>query len=311
MQLKVTGILAETAAIRSLTLERADGNELPAFAPGSSIALQLTVDGEPIERHYSLIGDPADRKRYRIAVLLEEKGNGGSRHLHQQVQVGTELQVSAPRAGMALDRSAVHTILIAGGIGITPILSLARELHRVDASFEVHYAGRTREGLAFLTEVEALGPHVHIYTTDRGERMDIRRVLVSSVPSAVLYVCGPGRLMHAVRTAATELGWPAHRVHYENFGPWWSGSDHPLTVELAQTGITLDVPVGQTLLQAVEAAGMWVPADCRRGECAMCITSFTAGDVLHRDICMQPAERIGSLCLCVSWAASNRLVLDL
>lgn len=220
------------------------------------------------------------------------------------------LEVEAPRTGFAL-ADARHSILIAGGIGVTPILSHARALARRGASFEVHYAAHTRERMAFRDAVVGYScGRAFCYISSENRRMDIASILKSSPTESHIYVCGPPGLVDSVRETAAGLGLKPDQIHVERFGASWIATDESVHLELTLSGLTLDVPVGQTLLEAMEAAGVWVPYDCRRGECHICMTQVVDGQPVHRDHCLSQAERETTMTPCVSWARGS-LVLEL
>ena len=311
MQLQVTTIEQRSIGVKSFELRAPDGRALPRFEPGAYI--RITIPGlekaDPT-RAYSLVSDPADLTRYEIAVLHVEAGNGGSAILNQKVQPGDVLEVSAPRNEFQIDESAEHSILIAGGIGITPILSLTRELVRRGASFEVHYVGRGTDRMAYREVVTEIAQDRASIYVSRAE-FDVARILKPSKPETHVYVCGPHSLIEAVRQTALGAGILSQRIHFESFGYRRMPTDRPVKLELRNSGITILADPGRPLLAAIEEAGIWAPADCRRGECATCVTTIVEGEGDHRDHCLTPAQRSNSICTCVSWAAGGRLVLDM
>jgi vanillate O-demethylase ferredoxin subunit len=260
-------------------------------------------------RAYSLVSDPADLTRYEIAVMHVEAGNG-SAILHEQVQLGDVLEVSQPRSEFQIDRSAQHSILVAGGIGITAILSLTRELARRGASFEVHYVGRAVDRMPYRDVLAEIAQERASFYVSRAN-FDLPRILGRSVPETHVYVCGPHTLIEATRESVFATGIPASKVHFESFGYRRLPRDGAVELELRNSGITILADPGRPLLEAIEAAGVWAPADCRRGECATCVTTIAEGRGDHRDHCLTPEQRSTSICTCVSWAAGDRLVLDI
>jgi ferredoxin-NADP reductase len=256
-------------------------------------------------RQYSLCGDPRDRQSYRIAVLRENPGRGGSRYLHDEVQAGARLEVGAPRNNFPLTEAAQYT-LIAGGIGITPILPMIRELDRRGASWHLHYGGRTRARMAFSGELASHSSHVTWYPQDECGLIPVARML-SGAPGLV-YCCGPEPLLAAVEDAC-----PAGRLRTERFHPKEIiGPDRPVTVVLSRSGRALEVPAGESILDAMERAGEDVPSSCREGTCATCETTVLEGEVEHRDSVLTPAEQESgqTMMICVSRALTDRLVLD-
>jgi len=310
MQLRVESIQAEAAGIRSFTLAHPDGKRLPPFQAGAHVAVTIELDGLPAERRYSLTSAPALSDRYEIAVQLEAASMGGSRYMHEAVEQGDLLEVSEPRNDFSLSAEASRHVLIAGGIGITPLLSMCQELRTRAASFELHYAAKSPARMAFREPLSSLGHDgIHLYCGD--PRMNLARILADSKPDAHVYVCGPHRLVEAVRETAALHGWRRDQVHFESFGPRWQADDKPIHIELAQSGLEFAVPVGKPILDGIIENGAWATYDCRRGECGSCVTAVLSGEPDHRDNCLPQSARSDSMCTCVSWARSERLTLDI
>jgi ferredoxin-NADP reductase len=313
MTLSVSAIRDEAEGIRSFDLQEPDGAALPPVEAGAHLRVEVTLpSGRTARRHYSLLGDPQDRHRYRIAVRLELAGRGGSRYLHQCVHVGSRLRVEGPDNAFTL-HDAPHTVLIAGGIGITPILSMVRALARHGRSYEVHYVARTQARMAFREELACIaGPRAHLYVTEASSATaSLADALSTRSPGTRLYVCGPPRLLRDVSDMAARVEWPPHHIHTESFGPQASSADHPLEVRLTRSALTLTVGAGETILDALLTAGIWVPYECQRGTCAACMTRVVAGTPDHRDSCLSDALRAEHMCVCVSRAHSRHLTLDL
>jgi vanillate O-demethylase ferredoxin subunit len=212
-----------------------------------------------------------------------------------------------------MHRSARHSILIAGGIGITPILSMLRRQLRDRGSFELHYSAQRWSDLVFREDIEALaGERANFYATREsdGTRIPLDDVLAVPRADTHVYVCGPRRLIVSVRDAARANGWNEEQIHFESFGAAPCSDDRAITVELARSGRSIDVPADRTILDSLLDAGVDVPHECKRGECGLCATAFVEGEPDHRDLCLTPAERQQSLCVCVSRAKSSTLVLD-
>ncbi|KAF1720168.1 PDR/VanB family oxidoreductase [Pseudoxanthomonas wuyuanensis] len=309
MQLRVSHVSALTPSVRLIRLESTDGQPLPAFEPGSHLALGFDIGHEPTQRKYSLVSDPQGGAYYEIAVKKSPNGRGGSKFLHEKLAVGALLESSSPISEFSIAPDAKHYVLIAGGIGITPMLSIIVRLRQTGASFELHYSSKTRAEVVFQDVL--LGEdcdRVTLYFTesDSFRRIDINQLLKTHAQQADahFYVCGPSTLIDRVRLAAGAHGVQAKRVHFESFGPAWSMTDGPVKLGLSESNIEVDVPVGTTLLDAMEAAGAWVAADCRRGECGACITTYTSGKPIHRDNCLTEEQRAHAFCPCVSWASS-------
>lgn len=310
---RVTAAIAHGDAVRELRLRPADGSPVPAWKPGAHIALTLDVaGGAPLERQYSLLGEAGAGEDLRIAVLLEPQGRGGSRHLHERVQVGDTVAVSGPFDSFALAPPAGRTVLLAGGIGVTPLLSMACALAGQGAAFELHYLARSPERMVLLEEFAALGTgSIDCHATAPSGRPDLAALLGPYTEGAALYACGPQPLLQALRDTGAALGWPASSLHMESFGARAGGDDAALTVHLAQSELTLELAPGASILDALVDAGMFVSYECKRGECGHCYTPVLEGAPLHRDVCLSQDQRAAGMCPCVSWAGGGRLVLDL
>jgi vanillate O-demethylase ferredoxin subunit len=315
--MKLTVTRAERAAddIRRIELRRPDGGELPAFTPGSHLKFNLTLaDGSTTVREYSLVNAPAERERYEIAVLREPAGTGGSAAMHALLP-GDTLDVDGPASEFALAESAGEHLLIAGGIGITPLLCMARALAARGAPMQLHYAARQPSRMAYRDEAAAL-PGAVLYCDEGDPRrgMPLDSILGKAGDHRHLYVCGPRGLIAGVLERATAHGWAADHVHYESFnGAVALTGDRPIRVELRASGRTLDVGPGQTILDALIEAGLDPLYDCKRGECGMCVMNVLDGRPDHRDHALTPREREEGklICTCVSRALTPGLVLDL
>jgi ferredoxin-NADP reductase/predicted pyridoxine 5'-phosphate oxidase superfamily flavin-nucleotide-binding protein len=315
LPLRVERTQRETEHIKSFRLRALDGGLLPEFQPGSHLQIKVQLpDGSNAERHYSLLSNPNDRSQYEIGVLAEPDGRGGSLYLHEQIQEGDVLESRAPKNEFPMADSANHSILIAGGIGITPILSMLKSLATEQQSFEMHYSARTYSELAFRDRIEQMaGDSVHFYASrePHGQRLDLERLLSTSRPGVHVYVCGPRRMISAVRETAEALGWPSAQIHFESFGTQPLADDRPIRVHLAKSNKMLTVPAQRTILDTLLDAGVSVPHDCKRGECTMCTTRVLSGEPDHRDLCLTSEERVSSMCVCVSRARGEDLQLDL
>jgi ferredoxin-NADP reductase len=308
--------LARVAAIRPVArdilrfeLTPADRRPFVPFAPGAHI--DVTTPGGPV-RQYSLCGDPANPRRYAIAVKLESEGRGGSRSMHGWIEEGDSLAFSGPRNLFPLAPEGA-SLLVAGGIGITPIFAMVQALAAAGRPWELHYCARSREHAAFHEELAALpGGQVFPYFSE-APLLDARALLREPRPATELYCCGPAPLMQAVKEAAAH--WPAGRVHFEYFAApavAWP-PNQPFEVELARRGVVLQVPRDRTILQVVRAAGIDVPSACEEGVCGTCETRVVAGEPEHRDVLLSDSEKAagGTMMVCVSRSRSTRLVLDL
>ncbi len=315
MKLEVSRIRTEAERIKSFELRSVGGEQLPSFTPGSHLAVQVQLQsGQTEQRRYSILSDAEDHTRYEIAVLREANGRGGSRFMHEAVGEGDLMEVSEPRNDFPLASHASHSTLIAGGIGITPILAMLRKLISDGASFEIHYAARARDAMAYDGEVERLaGDRATLYFGGRAGDTPLHIPALLSAPAdgAHVYVCGPADLIRAVRDTALEKGWRPDQIHFESFGGSAKTDDRPLQVELARSQMSLEVPASQSILDAMLEAGVWATYDCKRGECGMCMTPVLQGEPDHRDVFLTESDRERFMCTCVSRAKSERLVLDL
>jgi ferredoxin-NADP reductase len=315
LALVVRRITAPTPRIRLLELATADGAALPGFTAGSHIDVDMPI-GEG--RSYSLLNDPAETNRYVIAVLREELGRGGSAWMHDTVCEGDVLTVAPPTNHFALNEAAEAHLLIAGGIGITPIMAMVARLLRLGASFSLHYCARSPEETAFGDDLAArLGDRLHLYHDggDPARGLDVAALLGRRAPGSHVYVCGPRGLIQAVRGATTA--WPTGTVHWEAF----SGSDEdtaprtndqPFEVELAKSGKVLMVGAGEKILDVLRANDVRVKSLCKDGVCGTCRVKYLAGAVDHRDDVLTNKQRTQFLQVCVSRALpGERLVLDL
>ena len=282
------------------------GAALPAFAPGAHLPLTLP-DG--LGRRYSLTSDPGGGRFYEITVLRTDPSGGGSSLIHDRLVVGDAVDAEPPEDGFPLAWDAPHSVFVAGGIGVTPFLTMIPALAARGASYELHHATRIRD--QFLPLPERFAP-VHRYSDDgTAPALDVPALLDGLDRAAHLYVCGPHGLIEAVCLTAAARGWPPARVHFESFGVSPRESDRPVTVRLLHTGNTLVVPPGTTILDAMLGAGVWASHQCRRGTCGSYFVPVLEGEPDHRDLCLAPAQRAQGLCTCVSWATSKELLLEL
>jgi vanillate O-demethylase ferredoxin subunit len=272
-----------------------------------------------VVRQYSLCNDPAEDHRYLIAVLRDAASRGGSAAVHDQVAEGQVLTISAPKNHFALAREATHSLLLAGGIGVTPVLCMAERLALTGASFEMHYCTRSRERTAFAQRIAAASfasrVALHFDDGDAAQKLDLPHLLAKPQPGVHLYVCGPRGFMDAVLGTARAQGWPEAQLHFEYFGAeLGSGEgDRGFEVQLASSGHVISVPAGQTVVQALAEAGVQVMVSCEQGVCGTCLTRVLAGEPEHRDVYLTPEEQAANdqFLPCCSRAKSARLVLDL
>jgi ferredoxin-NADP reductase len=294
-----------------LELRDPSGAELPAWAPGAHLDLELP---NGLTRQYSLCGDPGDRSVWRIGVLREPEGRGGSAYVHDELTEGVQIDVRGPRNNFPMVESP-HYVFIAGGIGITPILPMMAAADAAGAEWELHYGGRSRRSMAFLESMEELtGTRVTLHPQDEVGLIDLEAILGTPRPDTVVYCCGPEPLLQAVEKKCVT--WPADALHVERFSPKEFGEpllQGAFEVELATSGMTLTVPPDKSILEVVEEAGVPVLSSCQEGTCGTCETPVLEGAVDHRDSLLTPAEQEANdtMFICVSRAACPKLVLEL
>jgi vanillate O-demethylase ferredoxin subunit len=307
----VREIRRENGAIIALTLMDPDGWPLPPFTPGAHIDVHLPNGAV---RQYSLCGDHVDQARYAIAVQREADGRGGSILLHEGVRVGDRLLVSLPRNHFALATPGHRHVLIGGGIGLTPIMSMVAELRRRKDPFELHACLKSRADMPFRGWLEPLERQglARIYATrdPDGTRLDIA-ALVRTIPEDVhIYCCGPTRMIDAL--LAASAGRPEGTVHVEHFGAARiPPGGEAFTVELARSKRSIPVAAGMTILEALRESGVEIEASCEGGVCLTCKTRYLEGAPIHRDLVMKPTDRREFMTPCVSSCATEKLVLDL
>jgi ferredoxin-NADP reductase len=318
---------AETAALKlairsvhfpadrvvSVELGSCDGSLLPAWAPGAHIDLNLPSG---LVRSYSLHGDPRDRSSYHIAVLDVEHGRGGSSEVHRIAAPGVELPASVPRNSFRLE-PASHYLFLAGGVGVTPLLPMARETSRAGMPWTFVYAGRTRTSMAFLDVLSSLpGGRLKVVPQDELGLPDLASAFAALPAGGAAYCCGPAGMLEAAGSIGARTR-PDVPVHMERFqspaDPPAADGDKPFEVELARSGITIEVLPGVSVLDAVRVRIPDVMSNCGRGICGACETAVLAGIPDHRDSVLTPKEQAagGYMMICVSRSLTPRLVLDL
>ncbi|MFK4754357.1 PDR/VanB family oxidoreductase [Oceanobacter antarcticus] len=303
-------------AICGLDLALENGADLPAFSAGAHIDLHLPSG---LVRQYSLLNAGSDCHQYQIAVLRDPHSRGGSVEVHEVLQAGQRVQISAPRNLFPLQSGVRHSVLIAGGIGVTPILSMARELNASGSDFEVHYAARSRATAAFGDQFQQapLAAHSHCYFDDDNQRLDIARIITSAPASAHLYVCGPGGFIDYVLDGARQQGWDESRLHREFFAApvhhLDSAADSPFELVIKSSGQIITVAANQSAFEALDDAGIDIPVSCEQGICGSCLTAVVHGIPDHRDNFLTDDEKSANnqFTPCCSRAKGKRLVLGL
>jgi len=318
LEVFLTQIRYEGRNIHSYEFVDPEGAELPPFSAGAHIDIHL---GPGMLRQYSLCNPPGERHRYVIAVLRDAKGRGGSQSLHERLRVQDRVRISRPRNNFQLEPAARKVVLLAGGIGITPIKSMAHVLQARGVDFELHYCARDAGAAAFSRDLEKmLGAgrlRLHFDDGDPSRGLDIAGLL-DGVPEAGthLYYCGPAGFMAACANAAAH--WPAGTVHCEHFkapervpGGARPAADGSFRIEIASTGECLDVPADRSIADVLRAAGIGIETSCEAGLCATCKVRYLSGEVDHQDYVLDSADQQDYLTVCVSRARSDLLVLDL
>jgi vanillate O-demethylase ferredoxin subunit len=312
---KVLAKVQEAQDIVSFELARADGGPLPPFSAGAHIDVHVGTD---LVRQYSLCNHPNETHRYRIAVLRDPASRGGSVAMHDQIQPGDTLTISEPKNHFPLVPS-THTLLFAGGIGVTPILCMAERLSHTGAAFEMHYAARSPERMAFRKQIadSAFGGQVHLYfdNGDPQQKLNVAEILARAPADAALYVCGPAGFIDHVIATAKASGRAPETIHREYFGAVQQdhADDGSFEVKLASSGATYSVPPDRSVLQVLIDNGVDVPYSCEQGVCGTCVTRLLDGTPDHRDLYLTDEEHAKNdqFMPCCSRAKSKVLVIDL
>jgi ferredoxin-NADP reductase len=294
----------------ALDLIAADGGRLKDWTPGSHIDLVLPTG---LTRQYSLCGDRWDPATYRLGILREPGGRGGSAYVHDELDVGDQVGVGGPRNNFPLVPSPEY-LFVAGGIGITPLLPMVHQAELLGARWRLLYGGRRRAAMAFLDDLEAYGDRVMVQPQDEHGLLELAGFLGDPRPGVKIYACGPPPLLDAIGQVCAT--WPPHTLRTERFARDDSAVPVraiPFEVELARSGVSVTVPVGTSVLDAIAGAGVEVLSSCRQGSCGTCETTVLAGRPDHRDAILEDHERTAanSMFVCVSRSLSDRLVLDL
>jgi ferredoxin-NADP reductase len=296
--------------VKLFSLVDPDHWELPPFRPGAHIDLHLPGG---LVRTYSLCNDPADNKRYLVAVKRERDGRGGSAKLHDEVKLGDTIGVSLPRGGLDLNEDVTHFAFVAGGIGVTPFLSAAALLKRTGRpNFTLHLTARGEPPLRALLAPLMKSGHVVVYDTTRSVRPAVAALIGKPMSGHAVGCCGPESMIDDFEQATRD--WPDQRVHIERFVPPVLAADpnaRPYTLALSRSKLEIRVEPGQTMLAALLNLGIDIPASCCGGICGSCRVDWLEGTPVHRDRVLSPSERERSLMVCVAGSKEDRLVLDL
>ena len=301
MKLQVAAAVATTSDVLHLTLVHPRRPELPSWTAGAHVDFRLP-DGRV--RQYSLCGDPAERGRYEIAIKRADAGRGGSTWVHGNLTAGSVADVSAPRNNFPLAPTARCHVLIAGGIGVTPLLAMARTLAAEEADFELHFCARSAADAPLLADVRATcGDRLQHWFSDEGQRFDPTQLHGSPADTHV-YACGPRRLTEAVQAALGEKRWPLEQVHVEHFTAISDETfkPEPFEARIASTGALLHVPADRSLLDVLRDHGFSQPSSCELGVCGACECGYRDGTVIHRDSVLSVGKRRDRMTPCVSRA---------
>lgn len=303
---------AQAEDIISLELRDPSGKALPSFEAGAHVDVSIRSG---LVRQYSLCNDPIETHRYRLGILLDPASRGGSASIHAGLMPGRTISIGSPRNKFPLQRLAKHSLLFAGGIGVTPILAMAYALQRDGQSFEMHYCARSADKLAFRDELKTFGDSLHIHLDDGSptQRLAIEDVLRERGLDRHLYVCGPGGFMDYVVNSAHKLGWDGSCIHTERFGAEVNTDGVPFKVVAARSGKTLEIRPGETIAGRLQEAGIEVNMSCQSGVCGTCLTRVLDGTPDHRDLVMTDSEKAGNgkIAICCSRSKTRQLVLDI
>lgn len=313
MQLKITEKRVIAKDTHWFVLEHPDGALLPKFEAGAHVTMKLP---NGVNRPYSLCGDPENTRRYEVAIKREAAGRGGSLSLADDTQLGDSIEVSFPINAFSLDAKAKSFLLVAGGIGITPMRAMLKQLQAESMrGFKLIYLTRDQDSTAFFEELtsEVGGGRVLIHHDqgDAKQAFDLWKLLEKPVSGCHVYCCGPKRLMDEVKDMTGH--WASTAVHFESFGAdtQLKSDDQEFTVRLAKSGLTVRVGADQTLLNALRGEGVLVPSSCESGTCGSCKVGLLEGEADHRDFVLMDDEKNQHIMVCVSRACSEHLVLDL
>jgi ferredoxin-NADP reductase/nitrite reductase/ring-hydroxylating ferredoxin subunit len=284
---------------------------LPDFEPGAHIDVHLP---NGLIRQYSLTNGPEARGEYVLGVKREPQSAGGSQAMHEALAVGDVIAISAPRNNFPLAREGAHHLLIAGGIGVTPLLSMARHLTARGRAFALHHFVRSADHAAFADDLAALGAKLHAGLSPEATAAALMALLAKRPENGHVYICGPGPMLEAARAIAEKAGWPEGTIHFEYFGNATARDDtSSFMIDLARSALSLTVPPGKTIVEVLRENGVAIDTSCEQGACGTCLTTVLDGEPDHQDVFLSKAERASGACMmpCVSRAKSARLTLDL
>ncbi len=313
MKVTVQNICELSPRIRSYKLFPLSTPILPGFSAGAHIDVPVVLaDGVTSTRSYSLVSDPGCRDHYEIAVQLDKNSVGGSRFMHSKVREGQTLDISIPKNNFPLADVGNHNILLAGGIGITPLISMMHNLIHMNVSFELHYTARQSRELIYQERIKKIaGGHANFYVSRNKQRLNLDAVCSKMPTGTQIYACGPTNFLLELHAMEDIQKIPTGTLHTEKFGTPPPTNNSDFTAILSKSGKTLAAPKGKSLLSALTDTGIYIPYDCMRGECGMCAIPYSNGTVNHRDNCLSNQARERKMCPCVSEVLSKKIVLDL
>ncbi len=312
MPVTVTNIEQLTPLIKGFTFERTDGSAFSPFSAGSHVVVSMGKGGDSHKNPYSLVHNSSDFKQYQIAVRREANGRGGSAFMHDEVEVGSQLEIGNPFNLFPVHWLAHKHLFVTGGVGITPFMAFIRDMKMTNSDFELHYAIRSEKHGAFAEELQRDNPdQVFIYDHSKDGILDLNKLLGKQPLGTHVYVCGPHRMVEDVLRIAEQHGWPQSAVHSEEFKAPDSGE--PFTVKLARSHREVHVSERESLLEALERSGLEIPYSCRGGACGFCKTDVVSGMPEHRDYYLSDEEKTANNCImpCISRAKDDDLILDL
>ncbi len=312
MELMLTSIVYAARDTNIYTFARADGSPLPGAEPGAHIGLLLP---NGMERQYSLVDYGPELAAYRVGVKRDPNSRGGSMFMHDSMRVGGMVKVLPPRNNFPLKEDAELVVLLAGGIGITPIYCMIKKLKALGRPWQLYYSSRTRMDAAFYNELKSeAGAHFHFDDEEAGKFLQVASIIGGLPKTAHMYCCGPSPMLAAFEAAAAANGFASEQVHVEYFTPKFAAAQEGgYVVELQRSKRELTVPQGKTILQVIREAGIEVPHSCEEGVCGACETRVISGTPDHRDTILTETERKEghTMMICCSGSKSPRLVLDI
>jgi len=310
IEVRLTAIRYAARDTHLFEFQRPDGGKLPTAEPGAHVDIHLP---NGLMRQYSLVVPAVDADRYVLGIKKDPTSRGGSKYIFEQLQVGRLLKISPPRNNFPLDTDAEHTVLVAGGIGITPIWAMTQRLQELGKSWELHYSCRSRADTAFLETLEKMsGAKFHFDDENPGKFLDLAGIVANAPKNAHFYCCGPVPMLGAFEEATKPL--PSGQVHLEYFTAKEEANlEGGYTVELARSGQSFSIPEGKSILEVLRDAGLNVPYSCEEGICGACETTVISGIPDHRDSVLTDNERAANktMMICCSGSKSDKLVLDI